>query len=205
MRVPAWVPVVLAAMIVGLVWLAMNADKRAERKYGAWEAIAKRLQRDSAAKAGEIRRADSVFVVDTIRFTATRTRYERVRDTVRAHTTDTVLVDRLIAAADTAIRACTDALRSCTARVAARDSLIDVLRQQRETDQRLASARLRTANPRLTPYLEVGADPLHSYSLTARGGAEMRLLGPIRLTGALDYSTAPQTTTRALVGVRVTF
>ena len=161
---------------------------------------------DSLAKARAVVRADSVFVRDTVRLTKVATKYTMLRDSVLVRLTDTVLVRQTIIAADTAIRACREAVNSCAAAKAARDSLIVTLGQQRAADANLFRARLRRANPRVTPYLEALVDPNGFTSGVGRAGLEIRVLGPVRLAGALEATRIPNhTDTRALVGLRVTF
>jgi hypothetical protein len=67
---------------------------------------------------------DTVYDVDTVRFTRWRTKYDTLADSVRI--TDTVWVKEMIAVADSTVAACTDALRTCEVRVAYRDSIIAV-------------------------------------------------------------------------------
>lgn len=210
MKMPKVPTVVYAAIsIVALVWLYFFLDRRADRKLGEWQGIAKRLQRDSAENANAIKRADSVFVRDTITLTRVATRFRTVVDSLVR--TDTALVHdsvfvRVTGLADSTLKACYDALNSCSARVAARDTLIRTLGEQREADRELFNARLRTARPFLTPYVEAGAVLTESQTYYARAGAEMRVIGAIRLTGALEATKIPNhTTTAARVGLRVNF
>ena len=196
--------VVLPLLVVALLfwrWI----DRRNEESLGGWQAIAKRLQSDSARAANAIRRTDSVFFADTITLTRTRDRFVRVVDSIRTTDTLTVRESVLVATADTALRACQAVVASCVARVAARDSLIGVLGQQRAADQRLHAAQLRRTNPFIQPYVSALVDPLDTRTVVARAGIEMRLLGPIRLAGALQYTTTQEHRLRPLVGVRVRF
>jgi hypothetical protein len=188
-------------VIAFLAW----RDRVSEREVGRWKAIGQRLQRDSAEAANRIRRVDSVFTRDTITYTRRRDVYRDRVDSIQVTDTVTVREQVIIAAADTAIRACEAVVTSCQARVAVRDSLIAILGQQREADRRLFDARLRASRPLLTPYVEAGADPLHAWALTGRAGLEMRVLGPLRLTGALQYTAGQPHPTRALLGARFTF
>ena len=196
--------VVLPLLVVALLfWRWM--DRRNAEDMGKWQAIAKRLQADSARAANAIRRTDSVFFADTITLTRTRDRFVRVVDSIRTTDTLTVRESVLVATADTALRACQAVVTSCVARVAARDSLIATLGQQRTADRRLFDARLRRANPFLQPYGEALVDPLDTRTMTFRGGLTMRLLGPIRLSTALQHTTTGPHPTRALVGARIVF
>lgn len=199
----------VAAAIVAIVALLLMGQ--CERRSSAGD-VARAEERvrvaytDSLAKARAVVRADSVFVKDTVRLTKVATKYTILRDSVLVRLTDTVLVRQTIIAADTAIRACREAIDSCTARVAARDSLITTLGQQRAADRKLFDARLRQATPRITPYLEGLVDPTHVDHLTARAGLEVRVLGPVKLVAAGELTRIPShSDTRALVGVRVTF
>jgi hypothetical protein len=195
-----------AAVALALVVFFGWRDRVAREELGKWRAIGQRLQQDSARAAGTVRRTDSLFFRDTVRLRDAVTRFVHRTDSLFVTDTFTVRERIIVATADTVIRACQATVASCQARVAARDSLIIVLGQQREADQRLAVARLRASRPRLLPFVEAGVDPLHQWSATARAGLEVRTFGPVRLMGALDYSAAPSTThTRALLGVRVTF
>jgi hypothetical protein len=194
-----------AAVALALVVFFGWRDRVAREELGKWRAIGQRLQQDSARAAGTVRRTDSLFFRDTVRLRDAVTRFVHRTDSLFVTDTFTVRERIIVATADTVIRACQATVTSCQARVAARDSLIIVLGQQREADQRLAAARLRASRPRLLPFVEVGADPLHSFSMTARGGAEMRLLGPIKVIGAFQYSAAPNTHATALLGARITF
>lgn len=196
----------VAVLLVALLVYARWERGRASEEIGKWSAIAKRLQQDSAQGAQAIRRTDSVHVVDTLRFTRTVTKLQTLRDSVLVHRTDTMLVERFVTASDSVVRACRAVLDSCTARVAARDSLITALGQQRAADRKLFDARLRQATPRITPYLEGLVDPTHVDHLTARAGLEVRVLGPVKLVAAGELTRIPShSDTRALVGVRVTF
>lgn len=196
---------VAVAVALGVLWFAGWRDRVAQRRLGQAEERVARLVRDSVDAAGAIRRTDSVFSRDTLTLTRVVRSQQTIRDTLLTRLTDTVLVERFIAASDSTVRACRAAVESCSQRVAARDSLIAVLGQQRDADRRLFDARLRASRPLLTPYVEAGADPLHAWALTGRAGLEMRVLGPLRLTGALQYTAGQPHPTRALLGARFTF
>jgi hypothetical protein len=199
--------VIPVAVLTGIALVSLFGwrDRKAREELGRWRAIGQRLQADSARAAAAIQRVDSVFTRDTVRLTKTVTRLHTVVDSLRITDTLTVREAVIVSVADSVIRVCRETVTSCEARVSARDSLIRLLGEQRAADQRLAAARLRASNPRLLPYVEAGVDPLHHMTWTARGGAELRLFGPVRATVALQYSAAPLTTTTALVGARWTF
>lgn len=199
-----WIALIAAVALVVIAVLAWR-DRASQRRLGGALATVARLRADSVLWAGERTRVDSVYVRDTLTYTRVRTEYQRLRDSVLVRTTDTLMVERFIAASDSTVRACQAVVTSCEARVAARDSLLRVVGGQRQADQRLFSARLRAANPRLLPYVEAGVDPLHQWAATGRAGLEVRFLGPTRLVGALQYSQAPTTHLSAAVGVRLTF
>lgn len=206
-RVAAW-PYVRAVGIgiagVALIAFAVWRDRGASEREGALKERVAKLQRDSAAYARQAARTDTQYITDTIHLTRAVTRYETLRDSVLIHRTDTLLVERFVTASDTTIRACRVALTTCETRVAQRDSLLALSAQQRATDAALFRVQLARANPRVLPYVEALVNPFAAQTMVARGGLEIRLFGPIRLVGALQYTTAPQTFT-PLVGARVTF
>lgn len=200
-----YLPWALVLLALIAVFLAIRADRAAQRRLGGALATVARLRADSVLWAGESKRVDSVYVRDSVIYTRARTEYRRVVDSIQVHDTVTVREQVIISAADTALARADSALRSANARAEARDSLLAVVGEQRQADRKLADARLRAASPRLLPYLEAGVDPLHQWAATGRAGLELRAFGPVRLTGALIYSTHHTTTTSAAVGVRLTF
>jgi hypothetical protein len=200
-----WLPLAIGAVVVVIValWLRSRTGSSADEA-----TLAERLRTADSALAvarQQARRTDTLYVRDTLTLRRTQTRYERVVDSLRVTDTLTVREQIIVGAADSTIRACRAALTTCEQRVADRDTVIARERRLRATGDSLSAVLLRGARPRLLPFVEAGVDPLHDFGLVARGGAELRLFGAVRLTGALDYSTAPETRTRALAGVRVTF
>ena len=140
----------LAAVLVAQ-WIDRRQDAARTDRLNA-EVIAYRQQaaRDSVRVLAAEGLADSLstqYRIDTIRVTDTETRWrERVR-TVRETVTDTVVL-QAVAAADTAVYACTTALSTCEQRVAAAESvgvsklaLAETLADQRETLARLDERR----------------------------------------------------------------
>ncbi len=139
-----WPWLVALVCAVGFGWQQRQAGALGERL--------KELtgERDRLAKAAKVERL--VFVHDTIRLTKTTTRYETLRDSVFA--TDTLLAHdttfiRVVASADTAIKACRDVVSSCAANLRLADSLrlidarlIKTLRAQRPSFVRRWSERL---------------------------------------------------------------
>lgn len=97
-----------------------------QRKAGALGAQVQELtrERDELTKRGTVVRRE--FVRDTVRVTQTVTRYRTLRDSVFATDTllarDTVFL-RVVAAADTTIRACQESVRSCTVALSIADSI----------------------------------------------------------------------------------
>lgn len=199
-----WVGLVAAVALIFIAILAWR-DRAAQRRLGQRNAEIAALRADSIRKASEVRRADTVFTRDTIRLAQIETRWRTRTDSLLRVDTLTLREQIIIGTADSVINACRAVVTSCEARVAARDSLITTLGQQREAERRLAAARLRAASPRLLPYVEAGLDPLHQWSATGRAGLEVRAFGPFRLTAALVFTQSPTTTTSAAVGVRMTF
>jgi hypothetical protein len=208
-RVMAW-PYVTAAGILALALAFLLMAQCERRRVGAREAELRaeiaELRRDSVTQAREIGRVDSVFTTDTLRLTGTVTRFRTRVDSLLRTDTLTVRESVIVAAADTAIRACQSAVTSCAQRVAARDSMLVLLGMQRAADRRLFEARLRRANPRILPFVDAAVDARDESTVFVRGGLELRLLGPIRVTGAVQYTNLSPDHRWALpVGVRVTF
>ena len=191
------------ALLLSLVLWQQWRNRKTDEEIGRWKEAALRLKADSAVRAGEIRRVDSVYTRDTVTLRTVLKRYVTLRDTINVH--DTTQVIKTIAAADTAILACRDALQTCEQRVAARDSLITVLGRQRIADRNLYAAELRRTNPRVVPYLEGLVDPTDTRTIVARGGIEWRTIGRLRLVAAGQYTTTGDHQLRALAGVRLTF
>ena len=102
---------VLVAAVLGALW---------EHGRAADQAAQDRIE----LLAHHVKTVDSIYTTDTLYFQRTLKVERAVHDTVLLHLTDTVWVKRYIAAADTAISACTEALHSCELRVAQRDSII---------------------------------------------------------------------------------
>ena len=193
------------ALAVAFLLMSQCERRRSAEDIARHRERAERLARDSAEAVATVRRTDSVFFRDTVRLTSTVTRWRTVTDSLLRTDTLTVRESVLVAAGDTVIRACQQAVQSCTQRVAARDSLIAVLGLQRRNDAALHRAQLARANPRFLPYVEAGVNPFDSRVVEARGGLEMRFLGPIRLTTAAEYRSHTETPFALLAGVRVTF
>jgi hypothetical protein len=206
-----WLPLAIGAVVVVIValWVRSRTGASADEA-----TLAERLRTADSALAVAQRQAartDTQYVIDTAAMRDAAARFARRAarvDTQWLHDTIPVPVEvvrEIVATADTTIRACRAALTTCEQRVADRDTVIARERRLRATGDSLSAILLRRARPRLLPFVEGGVDPLHDFGLVARGGAELRLFGAVRLVGALDYSTAPETRTRALAGVRVTF
>jgi hypothetical protein len=102
---------------------------------------------------------DSAYVVDTIKYSTTRTRYDTLRRKVVL--TDTQRVKETLAAADSALKQCAVVITSCEQRMRDRDSIIVELRKP-------------PIVRRLTFPAEILYDPLRGESVL-RGGTELRL------------------------------
>jgi hypothetical protein len=184
-----------ALALVALLWAGKCQIERAARN-----AVEREQRVDSLTR--QVKRTDSVFVVDTINLRELRTRYDTERrtiyDTLRRQLvlTDTVRVRRTLELADSTIRSCTDAVNSCAATIKARDELIEELRKP-PTVRRLAYS------------TTLAYDPL-TKTLAFRGGPELRLFGGFHLVGEGELrqsATAGETGIRGAlrVGVRKTF
>lgn len=120
-------PILTAALVLGCL-VGVLAYGHEQRKRGAAEAEIAKLQ-DAYDSLSQVSRGiDTVYRVDTIRFTRWRTRLQTARDTLTL--TDTVEVLRFIAAADSTIAACSVALLTCEERVGVRDQRIEALERQ---------------------------------------------------------------------------
>jgi hypothetical protein len=204
LRWRVWVVVVVAVVAL----LAMRQCDRSAKARG--DAVYQErlrvlaLERDSIKNVSA--RRDTLYQTDTIVRTKAVTKYERLRDSVLVRLTDTVLVKETLIAADTSNAKSLAALRTAEARIADRDRLILNERTTRATSDSLHRVQMARANPRLLPYVEAFADLNHSRTYIGRAGLELRLLGPVRLGGAVEGTTMPNhTDARALVGLRVTF
>ena len=111
-----------------------------QRKAGALGARVEELTRDRDALERASKVVRTQLVHDTVRMTQTVTRYRTLRDSVFATDTllarDTVFL-RVVAAADTTIRACQESVRSCTVALSIADSI-------HAADQRLLRAYARS-------------------------------------------------------------
>ena len=203
---PWLAPLTFVVLFLALIAFGLWRDRRAGEEVQKWRRVAVRLQADSARAAGEIKRADSVFVRDTITLTRVATRFRTAVDSVVRTDTLTQRESVFVSLADSTIRACYAVVESCNARVAARDSLITTLGRQRANDQKLFKAQLRAQNPRVIPYVEGLVDAQNTKTLVARGGVELRLLDHFRVLTAYELTTmANHTDGRVLVGLKLPF
>ncbi len=139
----------LVAAVAGKVWYDYS-----QRRVGMLEERARVADSTAAALQGRVGRVDTVYHVDTVRFTRRQTVWDTVTRTVAA-LPDTVRVPvevvRWVAReADSTIQACRVVVQTCEARVALRDSLLAVRARQ--------VAILEARRPsRLRPWLERAA------------------------------------------------
>ena len=195
----------LALVVVALLLFSRWSDRRTSEAFGRAKADVTRLRADSVRNANTVRRVDSVYVAKLDTFVRREAHYYTLRDTVLQRLTDTVTVERFVRLADSTVLACREALASCAQRVAARDSLITTLGHQRDADRRLFAAKLRQATPRVVPWVAAGVDPFDPTVQIARAGLDVRVFGPLRLTGDVAYQTLATHHRAAFVGVRVAF
>jgi hypothetical protein len=110
---------IVAALAFALLW------RHAERTGAALLATIAEQAREITAARAQAHTADTVFMRDTVRLTASVTRYRTLRDTLLMHTTDTLTVERFVTVADSTIQACSVALRDCAARADAWHAVAD--------------------------------------------------------------------------------
>lgn len=134
-----------------------------------------------------VQHADTVFIHDTSRITATRTVYHTIRAGIVADSgrvgPDTVL--RFVRAADTVVASDSTAIENCARLVEAQRKLI---------------ATLQPPPPKLQYFVE----PLYSVTdgaIDVRGGAEYRLFGQVQAIAAVQVGPNPG----LFVGARITF
>lgn len=202
---PHWVAV--GFLVMGLVMLLVTQCERrvsAEEK-GELRAENQRLRGELARLQASARRVDTQYVRDTVKLGAATTRWRTLLDSIRVTDTLTVRESVIVAAADTAIRACRQALTTCEQRVAVRDSLLAHAAARLRNDAALHRAELARVNPRMLPFVEAHTNPLDTRVFAARAGVEARFLGQIRLSGAAQYHTQASHPFAVLFGARVTF
>ena len=200
------IPVASVAAILLVLLSAQCERRKANEQIGGYRERIEQLLRDSVARAVAIRRVDSVFTRDTVRLARTLTRWRTRVDSIARAETLTVRESVIVAAADTAIRACNVAVASCTRRVSERDSMIVLLGLQRATDRQGYEARIKQLNPRVLPYIEGHIDAANAGTFNARAGIELRLFAPFRISVAGQYTNLNTNhPLAALVGARVTF
>lgn len=137
---------VLGILLLGML-IAWGIQKRAAT------AATRRAEAATAAADSLRRVADSLegaYRVDTLTLTRWRTRWDSI---VGPGRTDTLTIERVIAVADTTIRACTAALSTCEQRVAVERERGDSLAVA------VASWRKVARGPWLTPRLELTVTP----------------------------------------------
>lgn len=138
----------------------------------------------------QIRVTDTLYTRDTIRLYKAKQIYTARRDTLVQHKTDTVLVTRFIAAADSALAACDSALSTANRRVALRDTLVREI--------------VKAVSPKpLTLYGEALAgtqwrDP------ELRAGATLRITARVQAVGEVAHRLDDGRTI-GRVGVRLTY
>src|SRR5690348_6337919 len=142
---------------------------------------------------------------DTIVRTKAVTQYRTLRDSVLVRLTDTVLVKETIARADTVIAKDSTALKGAEQRIAIRDAQIANERRTRATADSLHRVQLAKANPRIRPFISLGVDPFDTNVRIARAGLDVRVYGPISLTGDVAYHSLAHHHRAGFVGLKVTF
>jgi type I site-specific restriction endonuclease len=108
-----WVAIVL------LLWTVAYQSKTNGILQGTITVL--QAQNKELAKRAAVER--TVFVHDTVRVNKTITKYETLVDSIRTTDTLTVREQIIVAAADTAIRACREVVRSCAENLRVADSL----------------------------------------------------------------------------------
>lgn len=140
--------------------------------------------------------ADSIVRVDTVERRVVVVRYQTLRDSVRSHLTDTVLVARTLDAADSSVAASDTTIDHMRHASEAKDVLIGALR----TELRI-SERLRAPRYRVSSYAGVDVDGV----VPVTGAeAEVRVKGNWSVVGRVDKRWAPGEPTRRLLFVRYT-
>jgi hypothetical protein len=115
MRVPAWFyGIVLAAAVAFGAWLSHE-----------W-AVRTAAEREIQMLRHSVVVRDSIYVRDTLIFNRYLKAATTLHDSITLKIHDTLFVERLVAAQDSTIKACTVVIQDCNARVASRDSLIKV-------------------------------------------------------------------------------
>ena len=205
MFVYPWVkPLIFGGLVALLVITGLWLDRRRATTLGRAEARIEQLARDNIRLAAAARRTDSVFVRDTLRLTRTVTRFRTVVDSLVRTDTLTVREQVIVATADSALHACADVVASCTARVAARDSVIRLLGDQRDAERAYYRAKLAAATPRIRTELDAATNPFDPTTFSAAATVSLRLLGPISVTAGAQYWTFDTHQSLApVVGVRV--
>lgn len=110
---------VLVLAAAGALWAYGCERERGGQLRGEMSVLAQ--QRDALAKQQQIVRTQ--FVHDTVRLIRTVTKYETLVDSITRVDTLTIRERVIVAAADTAIKACRETVRSCAASIAIADSI----------------------------------------------------------------------------------
>lgn len=115
-----------ALLLVAAVIGGVKAFSCYSESIGARDAKIAALSSTVAALQKSTARTDTVYRVDTMRFTKWKTNYDTLRDTVLTHLTDTLRIKEYVHVTDSTIAACSAVVLTCEQRVAQRDSIIDL-------------------------------------------------------------------------------
>ncbi len=107
-----WREGLIGLAVVALVGSCLSRDAALKRA-GAAEALTKIATDSLHSNAKQIRLWDTVYKVDTLRFTRLASRTDTLRDSVLVHLTDTLRVKEYIAASDSSRRACSVTVGDC--------------------------------------------------------------------------------------------
>lgn len=140
--------------------------------------------------------ADSVVRVDTVERRVVVVHYQTLRDSARAHLTDSVLVARTLDAADSSVAASDTTIDHMRRASEAKDILIGALRTELRISEKLRAPRFRVSS-----YAGVdvdGAVPVTGAEI------EVRVKDRWSVVGRLDKRWAPGEGTHRLLFVRYT-
>jgi len=132
-------PLILLALLAGVVVYALTDAYSRGHADGMADGASSRVR----AYTHIVRKVDTMYVRDTVRFARWRDRWDSVRVTDTVTVRDVVYVPRDVA--DSTISACRLVIASCESRVAARDTLILALRGALKAEQSSKPSALRVA------------------------------------------------------------
>lgn len=169
MKVKPWMVIVVLLLMGTTAWaLERVARSKAEARAHTADSMVVVLGKRADSLA-------SVYRADTVRLTQWRTRWDSI---VGPGRTDTLTIERVIAVADTTIRACTAALSTCELRVAVANERADSAQSAAASWKRLARG------PWLRPSLELSIAP---NGWTPQAAAEVTLgRGGLKVLGRIE-------------------